>query len=40
MWNLNYASVAGPADEKAGFSLIRSDGYPRPAYFALANMTK
>ncbi len=40
VWNLNFASVAGPADEKAGFSLVRADGYPRPAYLALAAMPR
>jgi len=40
VWNLNYASVAGPNDEKAGFSLVRADGSLRPAYLALAAMRK
>ena len=40
VWNLNYASITGPQDEKAGFSLIRYDGSLRPAYAALAAMSK
>ncbi len=40
VWNLNFASVAGSADEKAGFSIVRADGYPRPAYLALAAMPR
>ncbi|MGQ9553309.1 MAG: LysM peptidoglycan-binding domain-containing protein [Anaerolineae bacterium] len=40
IWNLNYAAVVGPADEKAGFSLVRADGSLRPAYLALALMPK
>ncbi len=30
VWNLNFASVAGPSDEKAGFSLIRRRRLPAP----------
>jgi hypothetical protein len=40
VWNLNYAAVVGPEDEKAGFSLVRADGSLRPAYLALAAMPK
>jgi LysM repeat protein len=40
VWNLNFAPVAGPGDEKAAFSLVRSDWSPRPAYQALASMPK
>ena len=40
VWNLNYAPVCGPADEKAGFSLMGADGRARPAYAALAAMAK
>jgi hypothetical protein len=40
VWNLNYAPVCGPADEKAGFSLMGADGQARPAYAALAAMPK
>ena len=32
--------MRSPADEKAGFSLVRSDGSLRPAYSALASMPK
>jgi LysM repeat protein len=40
VWNLNFAPVAGPADEKAAFSLVRADWSPRPAYEALRAMAK
>jgi LysM repeat protein len=40
VWNLNFAPVSGPADEKAAFSLVRADWSPRPAYDALKNMGK
>lgn len=40
VWNLNFAPVAGPADEKAAFGLLRADWSPRPAYHALAGMPK
>lgn len=40
VWNLNFAPVAGPADEKAAFGLVRADWSPRPAYEALRNMPK
>ena len=40
VWNLNYASVVGPIDEKAGFSLVRADGSARPAYLVLLSMPK
>jgi spore germination protein YaaH len=40
LWNLNYAPVAGPQDEKAAFSIVRSDWSQRPAFVALANMPK
>ena len=40
LWNLNFAPVAGNADEKAAFGLVRSDWSPRPAYEALKNMGK
>jgi len=38
VWNLNYAAIPGsaPDDEKAGWSLLRADGSPRPALAALA----
>jgi len=40
VWNLNFAPVAGPADEKAAFGLVRADWSPRPSYDALKNMRK
>ncbi len=40
LWNLNFAPVAGPADEKAAFGIVRADWSPRPAYFALRDMPK
>ena len=40
VWNLNFAPVAGPADEKSAFGLVRADWSPRPAYEALRNMAK
>jgi LysM repeat protein len=40
VWNLNFAPVTGPADEKAAFGLVRADWAPRPAYEALRNMGK
>ncbi len=40
VWNLNFAPVAGPQDEKAAFSLVRADWSPRPAYEALRAMGK
>ncbi len=40
VWNLNFAPVAGPADEKAGFGIVRHDWTPRPAYYALRDMPK
>jgi hypothetical protein len=40
VWNLNFAPVAGPGNEKAAFGLVRGDWSPRPAYEALRNMGK
>ncbi len=40
VWNLNFAPVAGNADEKAAFGLLRSDWSTRPAYEALKSMPK
>jgi hypothetical protein len=40
VWNLNFAPIAGPADEKSAFCLVRPDWSPRPAYEALRNMPK
>jgi hypothetical protein len=40
VWNLNFAPITGPGDEKAAFSLLRSDWSPRPAYEALRALSK
>jgi len=40
VWNLNFAPVAGQADEKAAFGIVRADWSPRPAYAALRDMPK
>jgi hypothetical protein len=40
MWQLNFATVVGPNDEKAPWGLIRSDWSTRPAYEALKAMPK
>lgn len=40
LWNLNFAPVAGPCDEKAAWSVVGPEWSPRPVYHALANMPK
>jgi hypothetical protein len=40
LWNLNFAPVAGAADEKAAFGIVRCDWSPRPAFAALRDMAK
>jgi len=40
LWNLNFAPVAGNADEKAAFGIVRADWSPRAAFHALAGMAK
>ncbi len=40
VWNLNFAPVSGPGDEKAGFGIVRHDWSLRPAYAALRDMPK
>ena len=40
VWNLNFATVFAPSDEKSPFGVIRPDGSARPAYEALVNMPK
>ncbi|MDQ6669684.1 MAG: cellulase family glycosylhydrolase [Chloroflexota bacterium] len=40
VWNLNYQLVVPQADEKWGFSVLRDDWTPRPAYYALAQASK
>ena len=39
-WNLNYQLAVPQSDEKWGFGVIRDDWSARPAYSALAQMTK
>jgi hypothetical protein len=40
MWQLNFATVVGPNDEKAPWGLINADWSLRPSYTALKNMPK
>jgi hypothetical protein len=40
VWNLNFSTVVSPGDEKAPWSILRSDWSPRPAYQALQAMPK
>jgi hypothetical protein len=40
IWNLNFAPITGPGDEKAAFSNVRCDWSLRPAYTALRDMPK
>ncbi len=40
LWQLNFAILVGPEDEKGPWGLIRSDWSPRPSYLALKNMPK
>jgi hypothetical protein len=40
VWNLNFQLAVSQTDEKWGFSVLRDDWTPRPAYFALAQMAK
>lgn len=40
VWNLNYAVVTPPTDEKYPWSVLNSDWSPRPSYTALKNMPK
>ena len=40
VWNLNFAAVVPPTDEKAPFGILRPDYSPRPAYDALKAMGK
>lgn len=40
MWQLNFATVVGPDDEKSPWGLIRSDWSTRPSYDALKAMPK
>ena len=40
IWNLNFQSFVPQTDEKWGFSVLRADYSPRPAYLALKDMPK
>ncbi|MBP7999304.1 MAG: cellulase family glycosylhydrolase [Chloroflexi bacterium] len=40
LWNLNFSPWIGPAFSESGYSLLRPDGSPRPAYFALMAIPK
>ncbi|MEZ4523061.1 MAG: beta-galactosidase [Thermomicrobiales bacterium] len=40
VWNLNFAVVVEPGDEKAPWGVLYSDWSPRPAYDALRDMPK
>jgi hypothetical protein len=40
VWNLNFQQAIGQTDEKWGFSLLRKDLSPRPAFTALAALPK
>ncbi|MCC6602463.1 MAG: cellulase family glycosylhydrolase [Anaerolineae bacterium] len=40
LWNLNFAPWLGPDFSESGYSLLRPDGSPRPAFFAVAGLPK
>jgi hypothetical protein len=40
VWNLNFAPVVEPEDEKAPWGVLYADWSPRPSYDALAAMPK
>ncbi len=40
VWNLNFATITQPSDEKYPWGVLTSDWSPRPAYAALKNMPK
>lgn len=40
IWNLNFQAVVPQTDEKWGFSVLRGDYSPRPAYVALQHVPK
>lgn len=40
LWNLNFATVSAPEDEKTPWSILTVDYSPRPAYEALKRMPK
>lgn len=35
LWNLNFAPILGSQFSESGYSVLRPDGSPRPAYLAL-----
>jgi polysaccharide biosynthesis protein PslG len=40
LWNLNFAATLGADFSESGYSLLRPDGSPRPAYQALKHLPK
>jgi hypothetical protein len=40
VWNLNFATITPPTDEKYPWGVLNADWSPRPAYTALKNMPK
>ncbi len=40
VWNLNFASITMPSDEKYPWGVLKADGTPRPSYNALKAMPK
>jgi len=40
VWNLNFASITMPSDEKYPWGVLKADGSPRPSYNALKAMPK
>ncbi len=40
LWNLNFAPISPPSDEKFPWSIINADYSPRPAYEAVKSMPK
>lgn len=40
VWNLNFATITDPSDEKYPWSVLNADWSPRPAYQALQEMPK
>ncbi|MCP4426164.1 MAG: cellulase family glycosylhydrolase [Chloroflexi bacterium] len=40
LWNLNFGPLLGNEFSESGYSLLRADGRPRPAYRALETMPK
>jgi hypothetical protein len=40
LWNLNFGPLLGDRFSESGYSLLRRDGSPRPAYHALVHLPK